>query len=190
MSFNRATLLGNVGQDPEIRSTQDGRRIATFSLATSESWKDRHTGERKESTEWHRIVVFNEGLVENVVEKYVRKGSKLLIEGQIRTRKWTDQQGVDRYTTEVVLSAYNGTLKLEGDPKGNRPPPAESPDAYGSSSGSTGAGLPYSARRDHPSAAAEAARRSDLNDDIPFLSGDLEHDVILASNRKPRRAAA
>ena len=119
-SLNKASILGNVGKDPEIRSTQDGRRIAQFSLATSESWKDKNSGERKEVTEWHRIVVFNEHLIP-VIEKYVHKGSKLYIEGAIKTRKWTDQAGVEKYSTEIVLSAFNGTLILAGDgPGGDR----------------------------------------------------------------------
>ena len=110
-SVNRVYLIGNVGRDPEIRSTNDGTRMANLSLATSESWKDKNTGERKEKTEWHRIVVWNEGLV-GVIEKYVRAGSKIYIEGQLQTRKWTDQQGQDRFTTEIVLQRFRGELVL------------------------------------------------------------------------------
>jgi single-strand DNA-binding protein len=110
-SVNKVILVGNVGADPEIRRTQDGRPIANIRLATSETWRDRNSGERREKTEWHRVVVFNEGLCK-VVEQYVKKGAKLYIEGQLQTRKWTDQQGQDRYSTEVVLKVYNGVLTM------------------------------------------------------------------------------
>ncbi len=119
-SLNKVTLIGNLGRDPEIRFMPDGSRVASFSLATSDTWKDKTTGERKDRTEWHRIVVFNEKLAE-VVEKYIRKGSKLYIEGQLQTRKWTDQTGIDKYTTEVVLGKFRGDLvildpkKIEGE---------------------------------------------------------------------------
>ena len=110
-SLNKVTLIGNLGRDPEIRSTSDGREIANFSIATSESWKDRATGEKKERTEWHRVVVFSEGLVK-VIKNYVKKGSKLYIEGQLQTRKWNDSENQEKYTTEVVLQNYNSTLIL------------------------------------------------------------------------------
>lgn len=110
-SVNKVILVGNVGKEPEICSTQDGREIANLTLATSESWKDRHTGERKEKTEWHRVTVFNEGLV-GVVKQYVKKGSKVYVEGQLQTRKWTDQSGSEKYSTEVVLQGFGGTLTL------------------------------------------------------------------------------
>jgi len=110
-SLNKVILIGNLGQAPEIRSFQNGGRVANFSIATSERWKDKQTGERKEKTEWHRISVLNEKLVE-VVEKYVKKGSKLYIEGQLETRKWADKEGKDHYTTEVVLQAFRGEIKL------------------------------------------------------------------------------
>lgn len=110
-SVNKVILVGNVGKDPEIRRTQDGRPIANISLATSESWRDKATGERKEKTEWHRVVIFSEPLC-RVVEQYVRKGSKLYIEGALQTRKWTDQSGVEKYSTEVVLQGFNGSLTM------------------------------------------------------------------------------
>jgi single-strand DNA-binding protein len=110
-SVNKVILIGNVGKDPEIRRTQDGRPIANIRLATSETWRDKATGERKEKTEWHSVVVFNENLCK-VVEQYVRKGSKLYIEGQLQTRKWQDSAGQDRYTTEVVLQGFSGTLTM------------------------------------------------------------------------------
>jgi single-strand DNA-binding protein len=108
-SLNKVTLIGNLGKAPEIRKTQSGKPIASFSIATSESWKDKQTGEKKEKTEWHNIVVFNEGLA-GVVERYVKKGSKVYIEGALQTRKWQDKDGHDRYTTEVVLQGYSGAL--------------------------------------------------------------------------------
>ncbi|HCU07277.1 MAG TPA: single-stranded DNA-binding protein [Holosporales bacterium] len=108
---NKVIIIGNVGKDPEIRQMQDGHKIANFSVATSESWKDKITGERKERTEWHRIAVMNERLSE-IVEKYVRKGSKLYIEGQLQTRKWTDQSGMERYTTEVVIGRFKGEITM------------------------------------------------------------------------------
>lgn len=110
-SVNKVILVGNVGKDPEIRMMQDGGKLASFSLATSESRKDKNTGERIDKTEWHRIVIFNEHITE-VIEKYVKKGAKLYIEGQLQTRKWTDQQGVDRYATEVILGRYKGEIAL------------------------------------------------------------------------------
>ncbi len=111
MSINKVILVGNVGQDPEIRQTQDGREIANFSLATSESWKDKNTGEKKEKTEWHRVVIFSQGLV-NIAKQYIKKGSKLYIEGSLQTRKWSDSSGIEKYTTEIVLQNYNATLQI------------------------------------------------------------------------------
>lgn len=154
--LNRAILIGNVGRDPEIRTTQGGTRIANFSIATSESWKDRHTGEKKEKTEWHNVVCFNEHLVK-VIEDYVKKGSKLYIEGKIRTRKW-EKDGVDRYSTEVVMENFDGKLILLGESKGGggRAPAAESQDDYGSTSS-----------RDRSSPATRNTS-ADLDDEIPF----------------------
>ena len=111
MSINKVILVGNLGQDPEIRSTQDGREIASFSLATSESWKDKNTGEKKDKTEWHRIVIFSQGLV-GISKSYLKKGTKVYLEGSLQTRKWTDAQGVEKYTTEVTLQNYNSTLQI------------------------------------------------------------------------------
>ncbi len=110
-SVNKVILVGNLGADPEIRRTQDGRPIANLSIATSDSWRDKNTGERREKTEWHRVVVFNEGLCK-VIEQYVKKGSKVYLEGQLQTRKWQDQSGQDKYSTEVVLQGYNGNLTM------------------------------------------------------------------------------
>ncbi len=110
-SVNKVILIGNVGKDPEIRRTQDGRPIANLRIATSENWRDKSSGERREKTEWHSVVIFNENLCK-VVEQYVKKGAKLYIEGQLQTRKWQDQQGQERYSTEVVLQGFNGTLTM------------------------------------------------------------------------------
>lgn len=111
MSLNKVTLIGSVGKDPDIRKTQDGKLIASFSLATSESWKDKSSGERKQNTEWHRIVIF--GQLAEIVEKYVKKGSKLYLEGSLKTREWTDKKdGVKKYTTEIVLQGFSSTLLM------------------------------------------------------------------------------
>ena len=109
-SLNKVMLIGNLGNDPEVRSTQDGRSLCTFSIATTESWKDKNSGERRDKTEWHRIVIFNEGLV-RIAEQYLKKGSKVFLEGQLQTRKWEDKDGIEKYTTEVVLQNFNGNLQ-------------------------------------------------------------------------------
>lgn len=110
-SVNKVILVGNLGRDPEIRSMNSGDKVCNLSLATSESWNDKNSGERQERTEWHRVVIFDQRLID-VVEKYVKKGSKLYIEGQLQTRKWTDQQGVEKYSTEVVLQRFRGELTM------------------------------------------------------------------------------
>lgn len=131
--LNRVQLIGHIGADPEIRRTQSGSPIANLRLATSESWRDKASGERKEKTEWHSIAVFNEGLC-GVIEKYVKKGSKLYIEGQLQTRKWHDQSGNDRYTTEIVLQGFNGNLvMLDGKREGDDKPAGDSKPAAGGS---------------------------------------------------------
>src|ERR1700733_10313214 len=118
-SVNKVILVGNLGRDPELRSTQDGTRIANLNLATSESWRDRVSGERKERTEWHRVVIFNERLVE-LAEKYLRKGSKIYVEGALQTRKWTDNAGVEKYSTEIVLQKFRGELTMLDGAGGGR----------------------------------------------------------------------
>ena len=110
-SVNKVILVGNLGRDPEVRHTQDGKPIVNLSIATSESWRDRNSGERKEKTEWHRVVIFNEALAK-VAEQYLKKGSTIYIEGQLQTRKWTDQSGAERYSTEIVLQRFRGELVL------------------------------------------------------------------------------
>lgn len=142
-SVNKVILVGNLGKDPEIRRTQDGRPIANLRIATSENWRDKSTGERREKTEWHSVVIFNENLCK-VAEQYLRKGSKVYVEGQLQTRKWQDQQGQDRYSTEVVLQGFNGTLTmLDGRAGGGmQDAPAGDYDAGGSGGGGGGYGAP------------------------------------------------
>ena len=111
MTINKVILVGNIGNEPEIRATSDGREIANFSLATSESWKDKNTGERKSKTEWHKVSVFSQGLV-GIIKNYVKKGTKVYLEGQLQTRKWTDNSGIEKYTTEIVLQNFNSTLSI------------------------------------------------------------------------------
>ena len=152
-SVNKVILVGNLGADPEVRSTSDGRPIVNLRIATSESWKDRNTGERKERTEWHRVVIFNEGLA-RVAEQYLRKGAKVYIEGQLQTRKWEDQGGQERYSTEVVLQGFNSVLTmLDGRGAGEE----------GGFSGQRGGG---ESRR--PAASAPAFESGGADDDIPF----------------------
>lgn len=114
-SLNKVMLIGNLGKDPEIRRTQDGRPIANLSIATSETWRDKSSGERKEKTEWHRVVIFNEGLCK-VAEQYLKKGAKVYIEGALQTRKWTDKDGAEKYSTEVVLQGFNSILTMLDGP--------------------------------------------------------------------------
>ena len=126
-SVNKVILVGNLGKDPEVRHTQDGKAIVNLSLATSENWRDKATGERKERTEWHRVVIFNENLAK-VAEQYLKKGSTVYIEGQLETRKWQDQSGADRYSTEIVLRPFHSTLTmLGGKPEGQREERREDP---------------------------------------------------------------
>jgi single-strand DNA-binding protein len=161
-SVNKVILIGNLGRDPEIRSTQDGQRIAQFTLATSENWRDRASGERKERTEWHRVVIFNERLAE-IAEKYLKKGSKVYLEGQLQTRKWTDNQGQERYTTEIVLGRFRGELTmLDGARGASGGGPAMDEESYG---GGFGDEAPARAA---PAARSGPAPLKDLDDDIPF----------------------
>ena len=158
-SVNKVILVGNLGKDPEIRRTQDGRPIANLSVATSESWRDKATGERREKTEWHRVVIFSEGLC-RVVEQYLKKGAKVYIEGQLQTRKWTDQQGVERYSTEVVLQNYNSVLTMLDKAGGG------GGDYRSDESGDFGASGPTTARERAPAMAG--GKRGDMDDEIPF----------------------
>ena len=163
-SVNKVTLLGNLGRDPEVRSTQDGMKIVNLSIATSERWKDRNSGEQRERTEWHRVVIFNEALA-RIAEQYLRKGSTVYIEGQLQTRKWTDQQGVEKYTTEVVLQRYRGELTLLG----GRGDSQMGGDSYASSSDNFGS-TPADSGRPAGGGTTPPPMRdaADLDDDIPF----------------------
>ena len=154
-SVNKVILVGNLGRDPEIRTTQDGKEIANLTLATSESWKDRNTGERREKTEWHRVVVFNDGLI-GVIKNYLHKGSKVYVEGSLQTRKWTDQSGVEKYSTEVVLQGFGSALTMLD----NRNAGGAS---AGHSEGSGGYSQPQHAQQPQKQRAA-----ADLDDEIPF----------------------
>ena len=156
-SVNKVILVGNVGVDPDIRNMQSGDRVANLSLATSESWKDKSTGERQERTQWHRVVIFNQGIL-GIVEKYVKKGSKLYIEGQLETRKW-QKDGVDQYTTEVVLRPYRGELTLL-DSKG-------SSGGYGANDMDQ-SGYSAAPMRSSGGGAATAAKVDEFEDEIPF----------------------
>lgn len=153
-SVNKAILIGNLGRDPEIRSLPNGDKVANLSIATSESWKDKSSGERKEKTEWHRVSVFNDNLVK-VAESYLKKGSTVYIEGQIQTRKWTDQAGVEKYSTEIVLQKFNGVLTMLGG-KGD------------SGSGSTSSDNDYSSGFSGSNRPSGPKESYDLDDDIPF----------------------
>jgi single-strand DNA-binding protein len=160
-SVNKLILIGNLGANPEIRHTQDGRPIANLRIATSESWRDKATGERKEKTEWHRVVIFNENLCK-VAEQYLKKGSKVFIEGQLQTRKWQDQSGQDRCSTELVLQGFRGELTLLDRAGGG---------SGGGDLASDDAGGEVGSSAPAPKAAsAGAVRRSsaDMDDDIPF----------------------
>jgi len=171
-SVNKVILVGNVGKDPEIRRTQDGRPIANLSLATSETWRDKSTGERKEKTEWHRVVIFSEPLCK-VVEQYVKKGSKLYIEGALQTRKWTDQSGAEKYSTEVVLQGFNGTLTMLDGASGGRGASAGMQEGgqadYGSDGGfGSGAGAGEPRRVAKTGGGSEGGFDKAIDDEIPF----------------------
>ena len=170
-SLNKVMLIGNLGADPEIRSFQNGGKVANLRIATSETWKDRNTGERQERTEWHTVAIFSEGLV-NVVENYLKKGSKVYVEGQLQTRKWQDQQGNDRYSTEVVLRGFNGTLTmLDGAGGGGGGGNRSGGGGYGGGNGGQGGGGFGGGNQGGGSGGQGAGGGSnydDLDDDIPF----------------------
>ena len=173
-SINKVILVGNVGNDPEIRSFNNGGRVANLSIATSESWRDKQSGEKREKTEWHRVAIFQEGLV-GVVERYVKKGTKLYIEGKLQTRKWQDRDGNDKYTTEIVLQGYGGNLTLldsagggnrggggGGYNQGGGQGGGYNQDGGGYQSSNQGGGQRSASQMDGP------ADNFDLDDDIPF----------------------
>jgi single-strand DNA-binding protein len=158
-SVNKVILVGNLGKDPEVRHTQDGKPIVNLSIATSETWRDKSSGERKEKTEWHRVVIFNENLAK-VAEQYLKKGSTVYIEGQLQTRKWTDKDGAEKYSTEVVLQNFRGELTMIGGRPGGSgegmPAPAGGDD-FG-----------MSTPLDRPRPAARQSFSRDLDDEVPF----------------------
>ncbi len=160
-SVNKVILIGNLGADPEVRRTQDGRPVVNLRLATSDSWRDKTTGERREKTEWHRVVIFNENLC-RIAEQYLKKGSKIFIEGALQTRKWQDQSGQDRYSTEIVLQGFRGELTLLDRAGGGAAATEEDSGEFGS---------PGPTRKVAAGAAAGAgagAGRGDMDDEIPF----------------------
>ena len=168
-SLNKVMLIGNLGQDPEVKSFQNGGKVCNLRIATSEQWKDKNSGERQERTEWHSVAIFSEGLV-SVAERYLRKGSKVYVEGQLQTRKWQDQQGNDRYSTEIVLRGFNGTLTmLDGAPGGGQGGGAgggggrSGGSDWGSGGGSSGGGGASGG-----SSGGGSNFGDDLDDDIPF----------------------
>lgn len=156
-SVNKVILVGNLGKDPEVRHTQDGKAIVNLTIATSENWRDKSTGERKEKTEWHRVVIFNEGIAK-VAEQYLKKGSSVYIEGSLQTRKWTDKDNIEKYTTEIVLQNFNGTLTMLGSKPGGSGDSYSGGDDFGSSS-------PMERPR---TAAKPASFNRDLDDEVPF----------------------
>jgi single-strand DNA-binding protein len=180
-SVNKVTLIGNLGRDPEIRTTQDGTKVANLSVATSEQWRDKSSGERREKTEWHRVVVFNDRLVD-VIEKYLKKGATIYLEGALQTRKWTDQSGAEKYTTEIVLQKYRGELTMLGGRGGGASGGGdEMADAGGGYSGGAGGGGSYggggggggysgggSSGGGGGGRSSGGGGGSDLDDDIPF----------------------
>jgi single-strand DNA-binding protein len=155
-SVNKVILIGNLGADPEIRRTQDGRPIANLRVATSETWRDKNTGERREKTEWHRVVIFSEGLAK-IAEQYLKKGSKVYLEGALQTRKWTDKDNIERYSTEVVLQGFNSQLTMLDGRGGGASAGGDSSEDFGASSPVT--------RERKP---AMAGGRADMDDEIPF----------------------
>ena len=167
-SVNKVILVGNLGRDPEVKSMQDGRSMVNMSVATSDTWRDRQSGERKERTEWHRVVIFNEKLAE-VAQKFVRKGSKVYVEGQLATRKWTDQSGQERYTTEVVIPRFGGALTmLDGRSGGEGGGPGGGggmDEDFGGGGGGTSSGGSGGGGGGRP---ASRGGKADLDDDIPF----------------------
>jgi single-strand DNA-binding protein len=159
-SVNKVIIVGNLGKDPEIRRTQDGKPICNLTVATSETWRDKSSGERKEKTEWHRVVIFSEPLCK-VAEQYLKKGAKVYVEGALQTRKWTDQAGVEKYSTEIVLQGFNGTLTmLDGKSDDDKPQQANSRERHSYSPGGK-------VTREDPISTGRQ-RNDDMNDDIPF----------------------
>ena len=164
-SVNKVMLIGNLGADPEVRNFQNGGKVCNLRIATSETWKDRNTGERQERTHWHQVAIFNEGLV-RIAEQYLKKGSKVYLEGQLETRKWQDQSGNDRYSTEVVLRGYGCALNLLDRREGS----GQSDGGYQSGGAGSQGGYPYNTVDNQNTGGGSAAPNyaDDFNDDIPF----------------------
>lgn len=162
--MNRADLIGHLGKDPEVRATQTGTKVVTFSIATSERWKDKDTGERKESTEWHNVVIFNEALCD-IAERFLKKGSKARVCGTIRTRKWQDKSGTDRWTTEIVLPRFRGEIELL-DAADRAPAPSE--NAYGTAKSTEGNTYAATKNGTGQAPAPGAGKFNDIDDDMPF----------------------
>lgn len=163
-SLNKVQLIGNLGNDPEVRNLPSGGKVCNLSIATSESWRDKDSGERRERTEWHRVVIFNENIVK-VAEQYVGKGDKVYLEGQLQTRKWQDQEGNDRYSTEVVLTGFDCKLVMLGQSGGGDRDPKGNADQPGNRAPDASAGRPGGRR---PAASAPAFESGGMDDDIPF----------------------
>ena len=174
-SVNKVIIVGNLGKDPEVRRTQDGRPIVNFTVATSETWRDKNTSEKREKTEWHRVVIFSEGLC-RIAEQYLKKGSKVYLEGQLQTRKWQDKDGVEKYTTEVILQNFNSQMTLldragAGGGAGASIGSSSGPGDYGSSDdmgGDFGSSGPAPRRQPAVAASSGGGGRGDMNDEIPF----------------------
>ncbi|SFD76720.1 single-strand binding protein [Sulfitobacter brevis] len=168
-SVNKVILIGNLGRDPEVRSFQNGGKVCNLRIATSETWKDRNTGERREKTEWHSVAIFQEGLV-RIAEQYLKKGSKVYIEGQLQTRKWQNQEGKDQYSTEVVLQGFGGTLTMLDGPSGGSGGGGGNNDNYGggqSSGGGYDGGYDSGPSNNNNSGGGGGSSR-DIDDEIPF----------------------
>jgi single-strand DNA-binding protein len=163
-SVNKVILVGNLGKDPEVRRMQNGNPVVNLSVATSESWRDKTTGEKKEKTEWHRVVIFSEGLAK-VAEQYLKKGAKVYLEGQLQTRKYTDAQGVEKYSTEVVLQGFNSNLTMLDGARGGSGSGSGGGNDFGNDSSDFGSSRP-AARQ--PAMAGAGGKRGDLDDEIPF----------------------
>ncbi|MFN3989639.1 MAG: single-stranded DNA-binding protein [Erythrobacter sp.] len=166
-SLNKVMLIGNLGADPEIRTFSNGGKVANLRIATSETWKDRQTGERKEKTEWHNVAIFSEGLV-NVVERYLKKGSKVFVEGKLQTRKWQDQNGQDRYSTEVVIQGLGGTLTMLDGPGGGGGRAGDGGYGGGSGGGYDGGSAGGAMGSTGGGGWNQGGGFDDLDDDIPF----------------------
>jgi len=167
-SVNKVILVGNLGRDPEVRSTQDGREIANLTVATSDTWRDKNTGERRERTEWHRIVIFNDALV-NIAKNYLHKGSKVYLEGSLQTRKFTDSQGIEKYSTEVVLQGFNSVLTML-DTRSSQQGQGSQQREYAGGNQQVGHGGGYQQQQNnnHDRQHANATTNAELDDEIPF----------------------